>query len=103
MTQKHTALPWSWRSETDKDYPKDYDLDNIVNSEGKYVLSIYGNQSKRKNPDYAFIVRACNSHYELLEALNKILHQPNNTISDGKALEAIIKIARSAIEKAEGK
>jgi hypothetical protein len=39
---------------------------------------------------------------ELLEALEKILEEPNNTMSDGKALKEIVRVARAAIAKATG-
>jgi hypothetical protein len=48
------------------------------------------------------ICRAMNTTPELLEALTRILKQPNETASDGKALREIVRIARSAIAKATG-
>ena len=39
---------------------------------------------------------------DLLSALKRILDEPNNTMSDGKALKEIIRIARRAITKATG-
>jgi hypothetical protein len=39
---------------------------------------------------------------ELLKALKRIVDEPNNTMSDGKALKEIIRIARAAIAKATG-
>jgi hypothetical protein len=39
---------------------------------------------------------------DLLSALKRILDEPNNTMSDGKALKEIIRIARAAIAKATG-
>ena len=39
---------------------------------------------------------------DLLNALKRILDEPNNTMSDGKALKEIIRIARAAITKATG-
>lgn len=40
---------------------------------------------------------------KLLEALNRVLDEPNNTMSDGKALKEIIRIARATIAKTSGK
>ena len=37
----------------------------------------------------------------LVEALEQILDEPNNTMSDGKALKEIIRTARSALAKAK--
>lgn len=39
---------------------------------------------------------------ELLNALKRIVDEPNNTMSDGKALKEIIRIGRAAIAKATG-
>jgi hypothetical protein len=39
---------------------------------------------------------------DLLNALKRIVDEPNNTMSDGKALKEIIRIARRAITKATG-
>ena len=39
-------------------------------------------------------------HDQMLEALQKIVEEPNNTMSDSKALKEIIRIARAAIAKA---
>ena len=39
---------------------------------------------------------------DLLNALKRIVDEPNNTMSDGKALKEIIRIARAAISKATG-
>jgi hypothetical protein len=39
---------------------------------------------------------------DLLNALKRIVDEPNNTMSDGKALKEIIRIARAAINKATG-
>jgi hypothetical protein len=39
---------------------------------------------------------------DLLNALKRIVDEPNNTMSDGKALKEIIRIARAAIAKATG-
>ena len=39
---------------------------------------------------------------DLLNALKRIVDEPNNTMSDGKALKEIIRIARAAIAKAIG-
>jgi len=59
---KDMNLPWSWRSKTDKKYPKDYDLDCIVDLKGKRVLTHYGNQKKNKNKQHDFIIDAVNAH-----------------------------------------
>lgn len=40
---------------------------------------------------------------ELVEALNNIIEEPKNTMSDNKALREIVRIAKAALTKAEGK
>lgn len=42
------------------------------------------------------------SESDLLKALKRIVDEPNNSMSDGKALKEIIRIARAAIAKATG-
>jgi hypothetical protein len=39
---------------------------------------------------------------DFLNALKRIVDEPNNTMSDGKALKEIIRIARAAIAKETG-
>jgi uncharacterized protein (UPF0335 family) len=39
---------------------------------------------------------------ELVEALNNIIEEPKNTMSDNKALREIVRIAKAALAKAEG-
>jgi uncharacterized protein (UPF0335 family) len=40
---------------------------------------------------------------ELVEALNNIIEEPKNTMSDNKALREIVRIAKAALAKAEGR
>jgi uncharacterized protein (UPF0335 family) len=40
---------------------------------------------------------------DLLNALKRILDEPNNTMSDGKAMKEIIRIARAVLETTEAK
>lgn len=40
---------------------------------------------------------------ELVEALNNIIEEPKNTMSDNKALREIVRITKAALAKAEGK
>lgn len=52
------------------------------------------------DPECAFIVRACNSHYELVAALEDIaagLHYPNNKPSEQEA----VRLARAALSKVQ--
>jgi hypothetical protein len=39
---------------------------------------------------------------ELVAALEQILEEPKNTMSDGKALKEIVRVARAALAKATG-
>ena len=80
----HTPGPWKWESnDTDTNLygpnPKDkYD----------YILSIYesvgGGGFPPDEANAAFIVRACNSHYELLEIIQAIFTDINNGAIDVK-------------------
>lgn len=63
MTQKHTPLPW-YKNHRDE----------IVHETLPVKIATMhreGNEHEQLEANAAFIVRACNSHYELLEALEK--------------------------------
>lgn len=60
---KHTPLPWNYHNSNNDDY-----LD--IDSAGTRITSIF-NVDKEAKANAEFIVTACNSHYELLEALKK--------------------------------
>ncbi len=98
---KHTPLPW-----------KD-DAGGHINTDElkpKAVASTNSHSNTRFPHDAAFIVLACNSHYELLEALRGLLATPHTNpyemvghSDDGHALNAegsARKRARTAIIKA---
>lgn len=65
MTMKHTPLPWTQYENGGQ----------IYNANKSFVTCV---QSTLCQEDAAFIVRACNSHYDLvaaLEAVTKELHE----------------------------
>jgi hypothetical protein len=106
MTQKHTKLP---------------KLVAAKNSDGTFDIGYMDEQNRdysgchsvtvAENVDAehaAFIVRACNSHYELLEALKALLENEGcyatNSIGmrfDSDELELAKHKAREAIERAK--
>lgn len=77
--QAHTPLPWYAKKN-----PK---LSAVrAESDGEYIAEMIGSYANA-----AFIVRACNSHYELLEALEELTYVRN---------ARTLRQARAAIERA---
>jgi hypothetical protein len=74
---KHTPGPWHWWSqETDTDRPKNYDLDKILSENGDVILTIYGDQEERKEPNLQLLAAAP----ELLEELEKATRELHEAI-----------------------
>jgi hypothetical protein len=69
----------------------------VVRSGDSFGL-LYGIESEA---DVNFIVRACNSHYELVDALKHITSLVGGQLSDNS--RAAFDIANTALAKAEGK
>lgn len=95
MEKKHTPVPWnSSRSEPERVY----DTGGIlVHANGsKYVDEL------EKQANAAFIVRACNSYYELLEALKGLVGLFDEQFARGNdMLWGEYDAAKAAIAKAE--
>lgn len=97
---KHTPLPWQ------------YNYDDVLASE--YADDLICNcewRDEEGKANAAFIVRACNSHYELLEALKDTLsalgnfYDSDNDNRNDPMMQSIGKTmdkASNAIKKAEG-
>lgn len=71
MTQKHTPLPW--HRNVNHKYPI-YAETTPGKKDWKYIANIIPGErasttDEEKDANLEFIVHACNSHYELLEAL----------------------------------
>lgn len=95
MEQKHTPLPYHhWTG--GKIISDNHDAGEYYGWYGKPVV-------QANNPETAeFIVRACNSHYELL----KIIRKAAEDLKDAESLyddKIIINYLEEAIAKAEGK
>lgn len=88
---KHTALPWQIL-----DFPKESEIQSKDNDIVCKFYHIYSNWPN----DIEFIVRACNSHYDLLEALKFA----KSVIQSGERwTETCEKMIDARIAKAEGK
>lgn len=99
----HTPLPWE-RQSTDCEGP-DYGVSIIGSNLGGLVAAALPWSTEIEDGDFSrveanaeFIVRACNSHYDLLEALQALVnsfekHRPKKYWDD----------ARAAIAKATGR
>ena len=65
MERKHTPLPWGWHF---NGTGGQWRLINLTTGVG---LQIGGPPDVDNSADMKFIVRACNSYYDLIEALEK--------------------------------
>lgn len=83
MTQevKHTPLPW-----------KQNNVGDVVSGK-TVILETYDNQDEA---NAAFIVRACNAHYALIEALEGLLKEMNGYGDEEHEAKAIaaLKLAK---------
>ena len=89
---KHSELPWYLGQPTEEG------LSVVDNGQ------VYGmHPIEAEFYDAAFIVKAVNNHYQLLEALEKIVRQTEDMIPPFRAMGAdqMMKIAREAIKQAE--
>ena len=88
---KHTPLPWSFEKHTAGASIKGSGKEWIATLQISFVDDI----EAKANAE--FIVRACNSHYDLLEACKKVINNWGNLHpKDRQQL-------RNAVAKAEGK
>lgn len=113
--KKHTPLPYSVPSD---DYSQGVYIGGDVLAEGANdfgnthalmaTTSTTGCSNLQRRCNAEFIVRACNSHYELLEALREIYNNASDCpASEGLKNDSWIaakakEIAIAAIAKAEG-
>lgn len=98
---KHTALPWKYEGPCYTDNGGKY-LSIITEDCANEVLDEYG----VNEADAEFIVKACNSHYELLEALTEIHEAAKKLDANWHASPTIDLMnlglaAKAAIEKAK--
>lgn len=100
MKQKHTPTPWA-KTESFQ----------IVKPQGNTALELadicYVGDEAVAEANAEFIVRACNAHDELVEALQKCLesaHAADSNVlhSFGSLVKAIQHYARPALAKARG-
>ena len=96
--QKHTKLPW-----VVDENAVDSDPNNGYTHHRVALCLASDSCGDMCYANAEFIVTACNSHYDLLEALEELWESGNNTTyaftkDGGKALEK----ARAAIQKATG-
>lgn len=109
METKHTPTPWtvgyaslSVEGKTEKGVMKILDIRGWghLTGRGHGALGLSDEQGKQvQEANAEFIVRACNSHDALVEALEKIANMGNESTVDGHG-EAK-RIARDAIAKAK--
>jgi hypothetical protein len=112
MTQKHTPTPWEFIEHEDCEeisvipaFRKNMyktDKEGNINPIYNDICMVFPRKEGGKPAisNAAFIVTACNSHYELLEAIKKIMTISSHMKSDRAG--DINKIAAAAYAKAEG-
>lgn len=96
-TKKHTPLPWRPLNLT----PERPGTSIGWSENTGTILVVYGHHEKE---DAAFICRAVNSHYELLEALRNIINSDmaQREVNEGQISDVLTQ-AKAAIAKAEDK
>jgi hypothetical protein len=98
VTREELELPWFLQDPTDA-------YTNIirpVDHPGKILFTTTQNPLREVRQRAEFVVRACNSHYDLLEALKKIADRAiGDDRSDGIVRMDIYKSCIEAIQKAE--
>jgi len=90
----HTELPWS--EDWHEDHRNGVEHVLIIGDDG--MIAEVFNEDGKQTPDAAFIVKACNSHNDLLEALEGMYNMC--TMSPASAPHRVN--ARAAIAKAKG-
>jgi hypothetical protein len=103
---KHTPLPWKIHSVTDKHHIQIRAKKAGTEFEcSPAVLGGWDTSAEENEANAQFITRACNSHYELLEALRLLLEDSYNAIDNNNPMqirEATLIQSRAAIAKAKG-
>lgn len=100
---KHTPLPWKAEAGEGRGA-------RIVGADEKWSALPCGDTDETVIANKAFIVRACNSHYELLDALRRIAAHTDADDEESYrcddregCLDTVHAIAIAAISKAEGR
>lgn len=88
--RKHSPLPWRVRECGCGQDCRSVILEGVLQSDGRY-----------SKEDGEFIVRAVNSHYELIDALEGILEIGKRDMSNPK-YDGYFEDARQALAKAKG-
>ena len=105
----HSPLPWSVAGPADRELGDWRDLTIVWDSDGDMRIAFLANDGTPQNPtgraNAALIVRACNSHAELVEALRWALGRLNDaraTCYGGVEVEEI-EARQAALARAGGK
>lgn len=92
MTAKHTPGPWSFGEYTGSE-------DDCYIKGGETRILGAGKKLTKNNAE--FIVRACNSHYDLLEALEAMLTVEEDLLAEDHEIDDAVMKAKAAIAKAK--
>jgi len=99
---KHTPLSWQWYWRLGDNMEADCGIFHEKREGLAYAIARCPKYTKEDQwkSDAAFIVKACNSHYDLLEACKALVRQEDWQGEDIDPLSPVGK-ARAAIAKAE--
>ena len=84
----------------------DWEGQPVISCQGKTIAILtcgdeFSPKFKEAMANAKFIVKACNSHYELLEACKRLLQKADVWECEKADMEYYIKFAKQAISKAE--
>lgn len=100
---KHTPLPWKGSHITKDVHCRDLKIiysASYEDGENSEPARVYGDTTKQLEANAEFILRACNSHYELLEAFEQMLAYiemrlaHNGALSVNQIMENLAKVQR---------
>lgn len=96
--QSHTSLPWKIWEDTRKETHIPYFETCITyDSDGGKIVARINDSSGEVEENAAFIIRACNSYYELLEACKELIEKSGDLYYD-----LVVEKSKKIILKAEG-
>ncbi len=98
MTDKHTPLPW--RATRNKSIMRSMPPKETRQVHNIATLRRFDKTAEEANGNAEFIVKACNSHYELVETLERWVH--NYELSQATGWEPLLEQTQQALNKAKG-
>jgi len=98
MKTLHTELPWKRVGDFVVPVTAEKDKTEYGYQSGHYIATCHDTLKETKSFNAEFIVKACNSYYDLVEVLNDIIEDYNFR----EITQASINKAFKALDKAKG-